>query len=329
MIPYTITNDTINIILDDKTVVVKRGANNFHPLLDALLSQNWEAVPQHLASPVYSLAEWSKTAEDQKIKGFHLRGSALYYKNRKVPPEVQDRAAAMAAEGEDPMPLFRFFERLARNPSKRSVEQLYGFIAHEGIPLTPEGCFLTYKSVRADYKDHHSGNFDNTPGQILEMPRNEISDDPNHACHEGFHVGALAYVQANYRNGRILICEVDPEHVVCVPYDSSQHKMRVCQYKVIGLHAGGQMSSTTFDHEEEREYVEGPAETDELGSADAHTVGGGKFTKYDNMGPADLLELSIKQLRYYAAAGLLIVGASKVQGGKLGLLELIMSARGY
>lgn len=329
MIPYTITNDTINVIVDDKTVVVKRGANNFHPLLDALLSGNWDAVPLHLSSPVYSLAEWSRTAEDQKVKGFHLRGSELYYKNRKVPPEVQGRAAAMAAVGDDPLQLFRFFERLARNPSKRSVEQLYKFIAHEGIPLTPDGCFLTYKSVRADYKDHHSGNFDNTPGQVLEMPRNEISDDPNFPCHEGFHVGALAYVQANYRNGRILICKVDPEHVVCVPYDSSQHKMRVCKYEVTGHHAGGQMPSTTFDPESEKEYVEGPTDTDEIGSADAHVAGGGKFKKYDNMSPAELLELSIKQLRYYAAAGLKIIGSSKIPGGKIGLLELIMSARGY
>ena len=52
------------------------------------------------------------------------------------------------------------------------------------------------------------------------------------------HVGALAYAITFCSGGgsRIVICEVDPENVVCVPYDCSQQKMRVCEYKVIGHH---------------------------------------------------------------------------------------------
>jgi hypothetical protein len=175
----------------------------------------------------------------------------------------------MATAGEDPTPLMKFWERLQRNPSFRSVQQLWNFMDHEGIPLTPEGTFLTYKSINGDLTDHHTGQVDNTPGVVNEMPRNKISDDPNEACHYGYHVGALPYVENFGRgnNRRIIICEVDPENVVCVPYDSSQHKMRVCKYKVLGFHNGELLPSTSFREDTppppEPEYEEDPDDDDD------------------------------------------------------------------
>jgi hypothetical protein len=39
--------------------------------------------------------------------------------------------------------------------------------------------------------------------------------------------------------------------VVCIPYDHSQQKMRVCRYKVIGLHNGDLMDNTAYELEPE------------------------------------------------------------------------------
>src|SRR5262249_46214547 len=144
------------------------------------------------------------------------------------------RIVAMATNGENPTILFRFWERLSKNPSYRSVNQLYTFMKHSGIPLTTEGKILTYKAVRSDYRDCHSGKFDNHPGVTQKMPRNKISDDPQVACDEGFHVGAMGYVRNFGGSGsRIVVCEVDPENVVSIPHDARSQKMRVCEYKVI------------------------------------------------------------------------------------------------
>lgn len=325
--PYTITNESITVIHNGKPVIVKRGSTNFAGLLDALISENWDAVPNHL-SAARSLAEWAKGR-------FTIVDDVLQFDGAPIPQGLNHRASQMAAAGEDITPLLRFWERLAKNPSYRSVNQVYPFLQHQGIPIDPDGFILAYKAVKADFTDVYTGKFVNKPGSIHEMPRNQISDDPNHACHEGFHVGALEYARGFGDSDRkIVVCKIDPEHVVCVPYDESHKKMRVCKYEVIGHHAGQHLPSTTFDHQEERDFEE---ELDD-GVADGipsmphvHTKqkAGGRFKRFDKMDSVDLLSESIQDLRVYAAAGLQIVGASKVPGGKVGIVEFIISARGY
>lgn len=175
----------------------------------------------------------------------------------------------MVAKGDDPQCFFNFWERLQKNPSYRSVNQLWSFLLNKSIPLTPEGKFLAYKSVRDDYKDHHSNTFDNSPGRVNKMPRNMISDDPANECDPGFHVGAIEYARSTYSSGRIVICEVDPENVVSVPRDHNAQKMRVCEYKVIGNY-GSDLPSTTFveevtEKEQDQEDRDSYDEDDEEG----------------------------------------------------------------
>ena len=97
-----------------------------------------------------------------------------------------------------------------------------------------------------------------------QMPRNKISDDPRVACHEGLHCGNLAYVRdfgGTDGGKRIVIVRVDPADVVCVPYDSSMHKVRVCKYTVVGNYSGQPLPSTTFkDDPVDHEYEESDPE---------------------------------------------------------------------
>jgi hypothetical protein len=196
--------------------------------------------------------------------------------------------------------------------------------------------------VRDDYKDVHSGKFNNKPGEVNEMPRNQISDDPKEACHEGFHVGALSYAQTFHSGGRIVVCKVDPENVVCVPYDESQRKMRVCKYKILGNHNGSHLPDTTFLEETEFEADAASDETNESSipepvvDDDEFTRDDPKekkraskkgFTKFDKMGTEDLFKQSIEDLRKYAGKGLEITGSSKIPGGKTALVSRILQVR--
>ena len=235
--PFTLTQDSVTVIVNGKPHTVQKGAPNFLALRTAILNENWEAVPKNL-TVVKSIREWAKGK-------FSLSddGRTFSYEGQTIPDSINSRIISMASSGESPEPLLKFWERLQRNPSMRSVEQLWPFLQHAGIPLTEDGCFLAYKGVNNDFTDKHTGTVDNKPGVINEMPRNKISDDPREACHYGYHVGALRYAKAFA--SRMIICKVDPEHVVCVPYDSSQEKMRVCKYEVIGNY-GEQLPSTTF-----------------------------------------------------------------------------------
>lgn len=245
-IKFTLTNESVFVIYEGKRYSVQASSPNFVPLKKALLEENWEEVPKHLTIGK-SLESWAKG-------NFKVNGDNVSYKGENLPRDLNDRIVAMAAEGSDPTSLFKFWERLQKNPSMRSVEQLWRFLKHQNIPLTVEGKFLAYKGVRSDYKDQHTGTIDNSPGSVNRMPRNKISDDPREACHFGFHVGALDYARSFA--SQVVICEVDPEHVVCVPYDHSDQKMRICEYKVIGNYGGELPSTVAVADTEVDEFVE-------------------------------------------------------------------------
>ena len=102
------------------------------------------------------------------------------------------------------------------------------------MPLTPDGNFLAYKSVRQDWKDHHTGRFSNTVGSVLKMTRNSVCDDANIGCSGGFHAGSLDYAKSFGGHGsRLLVVEIDPSDVVSVPLDCDCQKLRTSEYKVV------------------------------------------------------------------------------------------------
>jgi hypothetical protein len=331
---YTITKESIIVVWEGKTYTVCSAMPNFTSLRQVLINGDYEAVPYHL-TVVKSLKEWT-------YGKYTLDGSTVMFDGVAIPEALNKRIIEMATAGESPTPVLKFWERLLKNPSYRSVQQLWAFMSHRNIPLTDDGCFLSYKGVRDDYKDKHSGTYDNSPGNTHEMPRNQISDDPNVACHEGFHVGALEYASRFAGGERIVVCKVDPEYVVCVPYDYSSQKIRVCKYTIIGNY-GCALPSTTYsepkaevdpaeDNEDDLDRegcgCEDNVEVEDVAAAEPveqkprgpkH-----KFDKYDTM---KLLEQSIEDLRKYASHHLKVVNAYKIPGGKMALVQCIEKTR--
>lgn len=239
-ISFSITNDSVAVIIDGKVTNVRKGAPNFVALRNALIAEDWAAVTENLTVK-RSLADWAKGA-------FTIEGDVVSFNGAPLPASLNSRVVEMATRGESPEPLFNFWERLQRNPSHHSVTQLWNFLNHVGIPLTPDGCFLAYKGVNNDLTDKYTGKLDNHPGAVHEMARNLVSDDPHTACHYGFHVGALEYARGF--GAVVVICKVDPEFVVSVPADYSFQKMRVCRYSVEGYY-GSQLPDTTLDEQYE------------------------------------------------------------------------------
>jgi len=81
------------------------------------------------------------------------------------------------------------------------------------------------------YTDMHSRTMTIELGKPVKMERKECDSDPAQDCSYGLHCGATAYVErfANRGESVILVCLVNPAHVVAVPnYDHS--KMRVAEY---------------------------------------------------------------------------------------------------
>lgn len=361
---FTLTNNTISLIWEGTPYLVQKGAPNFKGLLNALIDEDWDSVPNHL-TVAKSVSEWVKSNVD-----FAVIDDQIHYKGDPVPATLSKRIVGMAAEGLDPTPLFRFYEKLQLNPSMRSVEQLWPFLEHKGIPLTPEGNFLAYKGVNQDLTDCYTGKYDNSPGEVHEMLRNQISDDPREPCHFGFHVGALSY--ASSFGPRVVICEVDPADVVCIPYDENARKMRVCKYKVVGHHNGQHLDSFVhsepeddrfsdidddffyndvcgdesfeFDSDEQlridNEFVPSDRKAELFERSERAERGEGlmdfdeavssvDWASFDDLDAQELmLQCTIDDLRKYASKHLKITGAHNIRGGKVALIAAIVKVRG-
>jgi hypothetical protein len=80
---------------------------------------------------------------------------------------------------------------------------------------------------------------DNSVGNIVEVPRSQVDDNPNNTCSHGLHVATMSYA-STFGSGddKILDVEVSPSDVVAVPTDYDGTKMRVCRFKVVAESQG-------------------------------------------------------------------------------------------
>lgn len=130
--------------------------------------------------------------------------------------------------------LINFLEKMMKNPSNRSVTELYGFLEHNDIEINAEGNFYAWKVVRSNYKDKHTGTFDNSIGTDVRVLRNQVDEDSDQTCSHGLHVCAKSYISHfSSSSDRVVKVEVNPEDVVAIPKDYNNAKMRCCGYKVV------------------------------------------------------------------------------------------------
>lgn len=245
-VKYTISTDSITLYHKGKNYSVLRSNPNYKLVVRALENnKNGLATPEDVirAFQHEGILDWinSYSPLGKNSEPFKYENNTFFFGGKALPKTIADRIRALALEGTDPTPVFRFCERFAKNPSQRSIDQLWSFLEKGGIPFDDDGCFLAYKAVREDLYDIHSGTILNKIGAVIKMDRALVNDDPNAHCHVGLHVGALEYVRGF--GPRIVIVKVDPMNVVSVPNDYDCMKMRVCEYTVVG-HFLEQMSST-------------------------------------------------------------------------------------
>ena len=164
-----------------------------------------------------------------------LSGGLILYKNEPINRTLSDRMVQMLEEGFDLTPMTNFLSNLMDNTDAEICQELYPFIEVGKNTFTPDGYFLAYKAVRADYTDIHSGKFDNSVGQHVQIPRNKVDPNRDRTCSYGLHVCSFEYLPhfAN-ANGHVMVCKVNPADVVAIPADYNNTKMRVCRYEVIG-----------------------------------------------------------------------------------------------
>ena len=169
-----------------------------------------------------------------------VEAGVVYYEGEPVHSVLAERIIWGLDEGFDMTPYIAFLNNLMENPSKQSVQEIFSFIEASKMGITEDGHILGYKRVRNNFHDIHSGKFDNSPGQVVEMRRNAVNDDRTQTCSTGLHFCAMSYLPSfgAGEGNKIVIVKVNPRDIVSVPVDYSFAKARACRYEVVAEYEG-------------------------------------------------------------------------------------------
>ncbi len=227
-IPYLMQGKNIILVVDGKSHTISKDTHmSYVKIVEALKAQDWDAL--------HDLVEPKKAIVDFGGGNVSIEGDKVFWKGKPFHNALATRMIDMYTDGFPIDPMVRFMENLMENPSKRSVDQVYGFLEKNSLPITEDGYFLAYKRVRKDYLDIHSGTMDNSIGTIVEMDRNEVDDNPDSHCSTGLHFCSESYLgHFGSSDQPVMILKINPADVVSIPTDYNGAKGRASRYEVIG-----------------------------------------------------------------------------------------------
>jgi hypothetical protein len=223
--PYLIQGSNIVVVIGNKSHTISKTHITYQKVLDAIKAGDWDSLPD--------IIEPKKVVLSYGAGNVSIQGETLYWKNKELHTGLSVRMIQMLQEGFPIEPMVNFMENLYQNPSHRAVTELYGFLEKNNLPITPDGHFLAYKKVRADFTDCHTGKMNNSVGQVVEMERHEVNDNKDETCSTGLHFCGMSYL-SSFGGERTVIVKVNPRDVVSIPSDYNEAKGRACRYEVIG-----------------------------------------------------------------------------------------------
>lgn len=222
--PYIIQGENVVVIMDNTPHTINRSHITYQKVVDAIRAGDWDTV-RELIEPKQAVISYGQGHVSITEDGMFWDGEPMH-------GALSNRMIAMLKEGFDIQPLVNFVTNLMQNPSRKSIDELYGFLEKNNLPITEDGHFLAYKKVRHDFKDCYTGTIDNSPGAKVEMPRNKVNDRSEQTCSTGLHFCSLEYLK-HFGGERIVIVKVHPADVVSIPTDYNNSKARCCRYEVV------------------------------------------------------------------------------------------------
>lgn len=233
----------LTVVTDDGDMYV---ADNNHPNWDSILGGVLADDEDVIA--LFNPAEAVREQFEVLTNRVTVRGGKLVVDQTVVEDVFADLAVRLLGEGGNFWPLVKFHEKLAGNTDASVRSQLARWMQAEDMTLSEEGDIIGYRAVRNDFKSKNAGpgivngeyfahaHLDNSPGNIVEIPVENVTVDPNIGCASGLHVGAWSYLPSFKGMDDVVVrVVVDPRHVRSVPYECDSQKMRVSRFRVLGV----------------------------------------------------------------------------------------------
>jgi hypothetical protein len=226
MFPFIVKTNSLSLFPVGRAPIMIEGSHpNFAAVRTALVAGNYDEAIE-LSSVKFYVAK----ASGGRVT---LRDDGIFYDDQPITHYLGGKIMEMFSGGLPVEPYCHFLSNLFDNPSRISIQELYLFLEAANLPITSDGCFIAYKAVRHDFKDIHSGQFDNSPGAVHFMPRNQVDDVRERTCSYGFHAAAYEYARNFMGSGRMVAVKINPADVVSVPSDYNNQKLRTCRYEVL------------------------------------------------------------------------------------------------
>jgi hypothetical protein len=227
MVPFVLTSKSVTLFPQGQPpLVVDASHTNFEAVVEAIRDRDFDKAVElgSVKAFVNKMTAGNVVISDDEVT----------YKGQPLTGYLVEKMMAFFREGMPVAHYCKFLDNLMSNPSMTSRKELYLFLEAADLPITPDGCFLAYKAVRSNYRDKHSGEFDNSPGSAHIMQRAEVDDDRTKTCSYGFHAAAYEYAK-NFMSGddRLVAVKINPADVVSVPSDYNNQKLRCSQYEVV------------------------------------------------------------------------------------------------
>lgn len=230
-IPYILTENSLSFVLNNTPYVVPKTHRKWDQLIEAFNEGAGPEVIEPLVEILPSLVEYM----DGKIQ---ISNGRLNYNGRPLENGLTRRILQHLESGHEGLaePLIALLDKTQENPSYRAVQGLYEWLERSNLPIAADGDIIAYKIVREDYFDIHSGEFDHTPGKVVEQPRNMCDEDPDRTCSTGLHFCSAGYLPhyGTAAGSRVVIVRINPRDVVAFPRDYDISKGRCCRMEVVG-----------------------------------------------------------------------------------------------
>lgn len=250
---YTRHDGGLTLFKSGKHSTVSNEHPNFGRIMDALRARRFGDVEDlmNIGQTISKLGV-SRKFKDRKV--FVEKGEVFWVDSKKVTrkmagPLVDRILSDIGTEAGNKFAdaLLFFLDNIQKNTVKDIREELYEWLMSGKTPITYDGCFLAYKKVRNDFKDHYTGTMDNSPGVIVRMPQDKVDKDRNNECSVGLHFASRGYL-SHYAGGnsKIVIVKVNPRHVFAIPRDYSFQKGRASEYFVVGEYKGDYTTTDAF-----------------------------------------------------------------------------------
>lgn len=247
-VAYIMQGDNITFTINgSSTVVNKKTHLNYKKIVKAMKAENWDKV-QSLVDVSASIASFYKG----KIE---IRNGGVFWKGNAIHNSLTKRLVEMYRNGMPVTALIAFMKNIMENPSRTAVDELYGFLEKNDLPLTNDGCFMAYKRIHAvkskkgkvkGFVDCYTKTINNDVGQVVKMRRNGVDDNRHNTCSIGLHFCSMGYLQAFGFGGDnpIVLVKINPRDVVSIPTDYNNSKGRCCEYEVVAVHEGDENNET-------------------------------------------------------------------------------------